>query len=257
MTCLFNSSAISVYGFYGHAGNAYASKSLSEASRFLGAEVDAVNTAAQLALDLLNGPLKRGPPSQPFILSVGSTPTAHAASAETRSTLSKLLHGSLELHAGEPVRLEWNQDQIKIRLGNYPVMDLQQEYTGMIDQSRIAQFVQATVVSLYPGRGAGGTDEAIIDAGAIAFSKDTGPSGDFGKVLGTNWRLGRMSQEHGILTIGATRTESDSLKVGDLVEVVGQHACLIAAAYPWYYIVDTSVEGGRQIVDMWVPWKGW
>lgn len=28
-------------------------------------------------------------------------------------------------------------------------------------------------------------------------------------------------------------------------------------AYSWYYIVDENVGGGREIVDIWVPWKGW
>jgi hypothetical protein len=32
---------------------------------------------------------------------------------------------------------------------------------------------------------------------------------------------------------------------------------LIAAAYPWYYIVDSTEDGGRVVKDIWVPWKGW
>ncbi|KAK7058991.1 hypothetical protein VNI00_001615 [Paramarasmius palmivorus] len=235
---LFSSPAISVYGFYCHAGNAYASTSLTEASSFLSGEVDAVNTAAGSALEVL-AKSNINAPSQPFILSVGSTPTAHAASAETRAMLSSLLHGTLELHAG-----------------NYPMLDLQQEHTTLIDSTRIAQRVRTTVVSYYPGRGANGTDEAVVDGGAIAFSKDTGPSGGFGRVIGTGWQLGRMSQEHGILT-RTTPVDGDKLEVGDLVDIVGQHACLIAAAYPWYYIVDSSSGDEKSVVDVWVPWKGW
>ncbi|KAK0465059.1 putative serine dehydratase domain-containing protein [Desarmillaria tabescens] len=198
-------------GFYGHAGNSYASTSLSEASSFLSGEVQ-----AKLGLEA---------PKTPFVLS------------ETRATLATLLHGTLELHAG-----------------NYPMLDLQQQHTTLIDKSRIAQRVRATVVSYYPGRGKDGTDEALIDAGAIAFSKDTGPSGGYGDVLGKAWRVGRISQEHGILT----RTDNGpKLQLGEVVDIVGQHACLIAAAYPWYYIVDSDIENGEKIVDVWVPWKGW
>jgi D-serine deaminase-like pyridoxal phosphate-dependent protein len=110
------------------------------------------------------------------------------------------------------------------------MLDLQQLSTGMIDKSHIAQRVSATVVSYYPGRGEGGTDEALVDAGAIAFSKDTGPSGGYGEVLGRNWRLGRISQEHGILTSTSDKDKSsENLQVGSIVEIVGQHACLIAA----------------------------
>jgi len=111
------------------------------------------------------------------------------------------------------------------------MLDLQQRSTGMIDEGSIAQRVLATVISYYPGRGDRGTDEALIDAGAIAFSKDTGPSGAYGEILGTKWKLLRISQEHGILG-RTTPIEGEKLEVGSLVEVVGQHACLIAAVGP-------------------------
>lgn len=146
--------------------------------------------------------------------------------------------------------------------GNYPMLDLQQLHTSLIDQNQIAQRVLATVISYYPGRGQGGTDEAMCDAGGIAMSKDTGPSGGYGDVIGKRWQLGRISQEHGILTRTALPESMGSaeagLELGSMVEIVGQHACLIAAAYPWYYIVDSSVENGsHHVQDVWVPWKGW
>ena len=208
---LLKSSAISLHGFYGHAGNAYASTSLTEASKFLSGEVAAVNDAAMATLEIIS----RSPPSaavtQPFVLSVGSTPTAHAASLETRKMLAQVLHGTLELHAG-----------------NYPMLDLQQQHTGLIDHTRISQRVQTTIISYYPGRSSNGADEAMIDAGAIAFSKDTGPSGVYGDVIGHPWKLSRISQEHGILT-KIDKESNETLKVGTLVNIVGQHACLIAA----------------------------
>ncbi len=134
------------------------------------------------------------------------------------------------------------------------MLDLQQQHTSLVGGPQIAQRVRATVVSYYPERGQNGTDEAIVDAGAIAFSKDTGPSGGFGDVIGTSWRVGRVSQEHGILT---RNDKEEVLKLGQVLDIVGQHACLISAAYPWYYIVDSSVDNGSKIVDVWVPWKGW
>ena len=116
------------------------------------------------------------------------------------------------------------------------------------------------MISYYPGRGTDGTDEAMCDAGAIAMSKDTGPSGTFGDVVGKSWKLGRISQEHGTLTRArgaGPATGSDALHVGDVVQVVGQHACLTLAGHPWYYIVDSDVSGGQIVEDVWVPWKGW
>ena len=41
-------------------------------------------------------------------------------------------------------------------------------------------------ISFYPRRSSAGSDEAMVDARAIAFSKDTGPSGGF-------WRRYRPS----------------------------------------------------------------
>ena len=147
----------------------------------------------------------------------------------------------------------------KTHLGNYALLDLQQLHTNLIDQPRVAQRVLATVISYYPGRGVGGTDEAMCDAGAIAMSKDTGPSGTFGEVPGTAWRLGRISQEHGTLVQDFSRGQSAAkLDLGDMVQIVGQHACLTLAAYPWYYVVDSEGEGaGLLVEDVWVPWKGW
>lgn len=107
------------------------------------------------------------------------------------------------------------------------MLDLQQEHTSLIDHARISQRVRATVISYYPGRGVDGTDEAMVDAGAIAFSKDTGPSGGYGEVIGTSWKLSRISQEHGILT--KPPGDNSILALGTIVDIIGQHACLIAA----------------------------
>ncbi|EGN92534.1 hypothetical protein SERLA73DRAFT_172763 [Serpula lacrymans var. lacrymans S7.3] len=245
MDSVFASPAVSVYGFYSHAGDSYGSVSLEQATSYLTGEVRLANDAAALALEVLSNSANKHLYDQPFVLSVGSTPAAHSASAEARARLSSLLHGKLELHAG-----------------NYPLLDLQQLHTTLIDRRRISQRVLATVISYYASRGKDGLDEAMCDAGAIAMSKDTGPIPGFGEIIGKSWKLGRMSQEHGTLvqvppdpTNGRTDT---SLKVGDIVEIVGQHACLIAAGHPWYYIVDSGIEGGSEkVVDVWVPWKGW
>jgi D-serine ammonia-lyase len=101
MTVLFKSPAISVHGFYAHAGNSYQSTSMPEAVGYLSSEVVTANDAATLALKMLPESPNAAFHSQPFVLSVGSTPTAHAASAESKKQLASLLNGSLELHAGK------------------------------------------------------------------------------------------------------------------------------------------------------------
>jgi len=214
-----------------------------EAAGYLSGEIEAVNMAAGLALSILADTPTIPPRTEPFVLAIGSTPTAHAATAETRAQLETHLNGRLELHAG-----------------NYPLLDLQQLHTGLVDTHRVAQRVLATVVSYYPGRGEGGADEALCDAGAVAMSKDTGPIEGFGEVVGRPWRLGRISQEHGVLTQlrPASTDLYDKLQIGEIIQIVGQHACLILAAYPWYYVVDSDMPSkGETVEDVWVPWKGW
>jgi D-serine deaminase-like pyridoxal phosphate-dependent protein len=137
------------------------------------------------------------------------------------------------------------------------MLDLQQIHTSLFDSSRVAQKVLATVISYYPGRGADGTDEALCDAGGIAMSKDTGPIKGYGWVNGGSWSLKSISQEHGTLA-QTSGNDSSSIKIGDKVEIIGQHACMIAAGHPWYYIVDSStVKDADRVVDVWVPCKGW
>ncbi|PCH33682.1 hypothetical protein WOLCODRAFT_22168 [Wolfiporia cocos MD-104 SS10] len=236
---VFSSPVISVYGFYTHGGHSYSSISLPEATGYLSREIEAVNTAAGLALSILAGTPNTAPRNEPFVLAIGATPTAHAATAETRAQLEFRLNGRLEIHAG-----------------NYPLLDLQQLHTGLVDSKRVAQRVLATVISYYPGRGEGGTDEALCDAGTLALSKDIGPYPGFGEVVGKPWRLSRISQEHGVLT--QTQAGGAKLYVGEMIQMVGQHACLIMAAYPWYYIVDSDMPSkGDMVEDVWVPWKGW
>lgn len=138
------------------------------------------------------------------------------------------------------------------------MLDLQQLHTGMIDTGRIAQKVLATVISYYPGRGEGGIDEAMCDAGALAMSKDAGRLPGYGQVIGKPWMLQRISQEHGLLMQTSNGGAEEKLKIGETVEIIGQHACLIAAGFPWYYIIDSDMEGGAdKVVDVWVPCKGW
>lgn len=97
------SSSISLYGFYTHAGHSYASTSFAEAADFLLAEVNAVNDAATLALSIIANTPGMHHPREAFVLSVGATPTAHAATEELKIRVESGLNGVLELHAGSNV----------------------------------------------------------------------------------------------------------------------------------------------------------
>jgi D-serine deaminase-like pyridoxal phosphate-dependent protein len=112
------------------------------------------------------------------------------------------------------------------------MLDCQQLATNLVSVENVAQRVLASVVSYYIGRGDG--DEAMCDVGGIGMSKDQGPYPGFGKVVNvirdgeesrwgpreTGWILGRISQEHGILTRAnkcSPDNEQDILRLGDVV----------------------------------------
>ena len=100
LRAVLGSPSISLYGFYTHAGNSYASTSFDQAQDFLLSEVTAVNTAAALALQMIASTPGLVRPKEPFVLSVGATPTAHAATTQLKAKLEPVLNGVLELHAG-------------------------------------------------------------------------------------------------------------------------------------------------------------
>lgn len=139
--------------------------------------------------------------------------------------------------------------------GCYCMCDLQQCATSLVSYSQVAISVLGRVVSVYPLR-----KEAMCDVGALSVSKDTGRFPGFGRVVkpdyATGWDLGRISQEHGTLVHrqGKIIKEENELKIGDSVQIIPQHACLVCACFPWLYVVD---DGGDEVVDVWVPWKGW
>jgi D-serine deaminase-like pyridoxal phosphate-dependent protein len=110
MKRVFASPAISVFGFYTHAGNSYGSTSLEQATTYLTGEVRVTNDAAAMALEVLAESGNREAHHQPFVLSVGSTPTAHSATAAAKLKITSALSGKLELHTGIPASSRTRMD---------------------------------------------------------------------------------------------------------------------------------------------------
>lgn len=218
---------LSLYGFYCHAGHSYASHNSDEASGFLRQEITAANEAAKIAKSIDE--------SLDLTISVGSTPTAHSFGLVDTKDMG--LVADLELHAG-----------------NYPFCDLQQMATHCISQDNVACSVLAEVASCYNNRGETAPGEVLINAGVIALAREPGPYPGFGQVStkGFNeWHVGRLSQEHGILTPKSEDAKFPEL--GQRLRIIPQHSCITANAYPWYYVVD----GGDEVVDIWTAWRGW
>jgi D-serine deaminase-like pyridoxal phosphate-dependent protein len=96
-------------------------------------------------------------------------------------------------------------------------------------------------------------EQSVVDAGALALSKDTGPSGietmgeifaDYAAgVLEPDRRLVSLSQEHGIVR--------SFLPVGSRVRILPNHSCLTVACFDEYQVVR-----GGEVVDRWKIWRG-
>ncbi|KAF9878818.1 hypothetical protein CkaCkLH20_03718 [Colletotrichum karsti] len=222
------SSTVSLYGFYCHAGHSYGCRTQEEAEKVLADEINSVLTAAKLIVG-----------EQKLTLSVGATPTAHVVGTLKTAIPSNV---TLELHAG-----------------NFPTNDLQQVSTGLVEIEDQSVRVVTEVCSVYPER-----NEALVNAGTVALSKEAGQFPGFGKVVGKpGWAVVRMSQEHGIIgevqEYGSKNAEPErrdieaNFEVGDKVFLYVQHSCITAAAFYVYYVVDEN----DVVQDTWVPWKGW
>jgi D-serine deaminase-like pyridoxal phosphate-dependent protein len=138
----------------------------------------------------------------------------------------------------------------EIRPGNYVFYDLSQVLLGSCALTDCALSVLTSVVSSQPGAG-----HSIVDAGALALSKDAGPTGlghdSYGMAFpGTmieigapSNRLTSLAQEHGFLDA--------ALPVGQLLRVIPNHSCLTAAQFDEYFVVE-----GDEVVDRWTILRG-
>jgi len=139
----------------------------------------------------------------------------------------------------------------EVRPGNYVFFDAFQARVGSCRRDDVAVSVLTTVVGSYPERGA-----LIVDAGALALSKDLGPSHldpqfGYGVVCDLElrplaMRIAALSQEHG-------KIESRMhVPVGTRLRILPNHSCLTAAMYDRYHVLENG-----QVVDEWRPVRGW
>lgn len=265
-----------LHGLYSHASQSYNAADTTAALSFLGQEFRGLLRVIQQVPNLLLD-------AEELVLSVGATPTATTiqhldqpgdddtpALKEMSSLLTEMRSAgyALEIHAGV-----------------YPTLDLQQLATharddSLMTHSDIAITVLAEVASLYPGRGAAGTAEALVTAGCLALGREPVQGGkdyagwgivapwhgyaghkvpgpDFPGVNG-GWQVGRISQEHGILTWVGRKEDELPLKVGQKVRIWPNHSCIAGAGFEYYLVVDSRRKGKEdEIVDVWRRANGW
>lgn len=219
---LAQSDAARLEGVLTHAGHSYSTKEISEIEQIAEDERLAVTKAA----DRL-----RAAGHDVNIVSAGSSPTA---------LLSRDATGLTEYRAGV-----------------FTVFDLDQQSRGMCSREEMALSVLSTVIG--HNRGAG---KILLDAGGLAMSKDTGanafrPEVGYGEVWTANGEqipglyVTSVSQEHGHVVV-PDDSVFDRLPVGTLVRVLPNHACMTAAAYDRYHVL----EGGK-LVGEWDRCNGW
>lgn len=144
----------------------------------------------------------------------------------------------------------------EIRPGNYIFFDAFQSTLGSCRLDDCALTVLASVVHRDHAR-----RKVVIDAGAIALSKDRGavdldPSCGYGHVLDLegnelNLRVDTVSQEHGQIRVEDEST-FERLRVGSRVRVLANHSCLTAAQHTHYNVLE-----GDKIIDRWEIQHGW
>jgi D-serine deaminase-like pyridoxal phosphate-dependent protein len=144
----------------------------------------------------------------------------------------------------------------EVRPGNYVFHDVYQAAIGVCDLADIALSVLVTVVGAYPER-----SQVVIDAGALALSKDPGPihvdpGCGFGVVLPaadgplSGLTVTSLSQEHGVIQCSAQ--QAMELQPGTRLRVLPNHSCLTAAMFNRYHVLDRG-----HITDIWQPVRGW
>jgi D-serine deaminase-like pyridoxal phosphate-dependent protein len=214
----------SLRGVLTHAGQSYDCRTVAEIEAVAEAErAGAVEAAERLRAAGLPCP----------VVSVGSTPTA---------THARRLDGVTEM-----------------RPGVYMFGDVFQAEIGSCAMDDIAVSVLTTVTGHHPARA-----EMVVDAGGLALSKDrstaSGPR-DVGYGLAVDPLRGdlpelqvvRVSQEHGIVAAPGGDLPFEALPVGARLRILPNHACMTAAAYDSYHVVD----GGDEVVALWPRANGW
>lgn len=73
----------------------------------------------------------------------------------------------------------------------------------------------------------------------------------------TGWIVGRISQEHGVLTWEGPTEHIRLLEIGEKLLVWPNHACIAGVNVGWYLVVDSDTGNPETVVDVWVRWRGW
>lgn len=144
----------------------------------------------------------------------------------------------------------------EVRPGNYILFDAFQATLRSCSYEDCALTVLAAVTHRSFDQ-----KKVIVDAGAIALSKDRGPvefdvNCGYGSVQGLGGdelglRVDSLSQEHGELKVEDPEI-LEKLPVGARVRILANHSCLTAAQHSHFNVMENG-----EIVDRWEIHHGW
>jgi D-serine deaminase-like pyridoxal phosphate-dependent protein len=220
---IHNGRNMTLMGVLTHAGHSYGCKT-----------IDEIKNVAEQERSIITGAAERlrteGLPCP--IVSAGSTPTAvHAQN----------LDGVTEM-----------------RPGVFVFNDLKQLSVGACERDGLALSVLASVIGHNRHKG-----HILLDTGALALSKDISahdehPDVGYGEICDVDnlesifgLVVDAVSQEHGIVTV-FDPGQFDALPIGSKVRILPNHACITAAGYSHYEVL----EGGT-IIERWDRVNGW
>src|SRR5262245_6315149 len=147
----------------------------------------------------------------------------------------------------------------EMRPGVYVFNDLDQEFIGSCGAGDLALSVLASVIGHCPHR-----NHVVVDAGALSLSNDISaqefrPQVVYGTIVDApvkDMAVVDCSQEHGF--VGASEPiPFGNLPIGSRVRILPNHACITAAAYDRYYVVDSTLDGAKSVVDVYDRINGW
>lgn len=149
----------------------------------------------------------------------------------------------------------------EVRAGVYVFFDLFQSNLGTCTRDEIALTVLATVIGHKRS-----LNRLIIDAGALALSKDAGTSSQadecgYGLLCDTetgeiveNLVVDAVNQEHGIVVGNNGPIDFHRYPIGSSLRVMPIHACMTAAGHDLYHVVRGAHP---KIEASWRRCRGW
>jgi len=170
------------------------------------------------------------------------------------------IDGLTSFRVGQSVRIDRFDGASELRAGVYTFWDVFQAGLGCCTVDDIALSVLTTVNGIYPAK-----NRLIVDAGALALSADRSTAGhdfdagyglvcDAGGEVIDDLIVANVNQEHGLIsTRSGAPLPFERFSIGTQLRILPNHACMTAAMYDHYYVVD----GDDTVVETWERCKFW